>query len=176
MDGYGCRRGRGYLYANGDGGGCGRSFHCLSGDVTIKKLVAGDATVSAFGRNCAGGPGPTTNTLTIEAWVWPDGLQNPPDGIVFFRSADPNGGGTGLNFGWLNSSKIGYHWNNNSSTYNWTGGPTYVQNAWNHVALVIEPTKATIYLNGTTAYVNNVATDQPQRPMAARSDPLATAP
>ncbi len=95
----------------------------------------------------------STNTVTYEAWIFPDGTQASVAGIIFRRDG---GTATGLHIGYLNNSKIGYTWNDNSATYNWTGGPTYVLNQWNHVALVIEPTKATIYLNGVP-YVNIVA-------------------
>ena len=95
----------------------------------------------------------SSNTVTYEAWIYPNGTQPSAAGIIFRRDG---GSATGIDFGFSDPSKIGYHWNDNPATYFWTGGPTYIANQWNHVALVIEPTKATIYLNGVP-YVNNVA-------------------
>ncbi|MEZ4939683.1 MAG: SBBP repeat-containing protein [Saprospiraceae bacterium] len=99
-----------------------------------------------------------TNTLTIEAWVKPDGQQSPATGMVFNRSSPS--GACGLNFAWNSgnpNNKIGYHWAGSGGTWGWTGGPTYLPNEWNHIALVIEPAKATIYVtnsNGTSSAVN----------------------
>ncbi len=119
-----------------------------------------------FSDNCSANFTPelssisNTNTLTIEAWVKPNGQQNPATGIVFNRTS-PNGA-TGLNFAYNNATpntQIGYHWTDNAGTWNWSGGPTYVLNEWNHIALVIEPNKATIYVtnsNGTSSAVNAI--------------------
>jgi hypothetical protein len=95
----------------------------------------------------------TTNTLTIECWIKPNGPQGASDGIVYRRGvAVP----TGLAIGDADPTKIGYTWNNQSNTFSWSGGPVYNVNVWNHVALVIEPSQATIYLNGV-GYVNTVS-------------------
>ncbi|MBK9449666.1 MAG: HYR domain-containing protein [Bacteroidetes bacterium] len=94
----------------------------------------------------------TTNTLTIECWIKPNGPQSIGDGLVYRRGT---GVATGLSIGYVDPTRIGYNWNDNSNTHNWTGGPVYNLNVWNHVALVIEPGQATIYLNGV-GYVNAV--------------------
>jgi alpha-tubulin suppressor-like RCC1 family protein len=91
-----------------------------------------------------------SNNITLEAWIKPQGLQGEFDGIVFSRS-----GSTIAGFGIRANNEIEYHWNNDGLTYAWHSGAIAPPNEWSHVALVIEPTKATIYLNGV-AYVNNV--------------------
>lgn len=92
----------------------------------------------------------TTNTITLSAWINIPSTQPSNAGIIFSSS----GGATGINF--RSSNQIGYHYNNSSSTYNYSGGPTIPMNQWVHVALVTTPSNATIYVNGVP-YVNNVA-------------------
>jgi hypothetical protein len=136
------------IFANGP------TTFCNGGSVT---LTTGSTALSFNGSTQnANLPalGITTNTMTMEAWVYANGTQNAAAGLIFARGNTTLA--SGLGFGYANSTKIGYTWNNTGSTYNWTGGPTYPLNTWFHIALVIEPTKATIYLNGVP-YVNNVA-------------------
>lgn len=86
--------------------------------------------------------GITTNTITLSCWIKPNGIQMSYAGILFSGS----GGACGLNF--QSNNRIGYHWNDTPPSYNWGGGPTVPANVWSHLALVITPTSATIYLNG----------------------------
>ena len=129
---------------------------CKNGSVTLTASNT-KSTVQFNGSNQYANLAPlatTTNTLTMEAWVYANGTQNAAAGLIFARGATTPA--TGLDFAYLDKTKIGYHWNATAGSYNWTGGPTYPLNTWFHVALVIEPTKTTIYLNGVP-YVNNVA-------------------
>jgi alpha-tubulin suppressor-like RCC1 family protein len=91
-----------------------------------------------------------SNTLTMEAWIKPKGLQGDFDAIVFSRS-----GNTIAGFGMRANNEIEYHWNNDGLTYGWSSGAVALPDVWSHVALVIEPAKATIYLNGVP-HINNV--------------------
>lgn len=91
-----------------------------------------------------------TNSITLSAWIKPDGTQASFAGILFSAS----GLATGLNF--RNGNQIGYHYNDNAGTYNYAGGPTILANIWTHVALVTSANSATIYVNGVP-YINNVA-------------------
>jgi photosystem II stability/assembly factor-like uncharacterized protein len=84
----------------------------------------------------------STNTMTLSCWIKPSGVQTTSSGIIFSGS----GGASGLNFG--SNNQLGYHWNGNTGTYSWAGGPTIAAGQWSHVALTISPTNATIYLNG----------------------------
>ncbi len=85
--------------------------------------------------------------FTVTAWIKRNGNQNNNAAICFSR-----GGNTvaGLNFG--SANELRYHWNNNF--WNWNSGLVVPNNEWTHVALVVEPTRATLYLNGVPA-VNN---------------------
>jgi hypothetical protein len=84
----------------------------------------------------------TTNTMTMEAWVYANGAQFTYTGLIMTRKDASYA--SGLNFSATNT--LGYIWN--GAYWGWTGGPQITPNTWFHVALVIEPTKATIYLNG----------------------------
>ena len=89
-----------------------------------------------------------TNTVTLSAWIKPSMNQPNWAGLLFFR-----GGSTtcGLNFNGT-TNKLGYHWND--GFWSWNGGPLVPINEWSHVALVVSPNTATIYLNGI-AYTNS---------------------
>jgi len=97
-----------------------------------------------------------SNVLTITAWVNRNGTQNAWSGIFFDReSATANG----FHFGTTN--ELRYTWNNNANTYNWSSGLVVPNNQWTFVALVIEPTRARVYmvtngvLTGATNSVSN---------------------
>jgi hypothetical protein len=93
----------------------------------------------------APGFGISTDTATFSAWVNPRS-HVPLAGIVFNRSAD--GLATGLNL--ENDGQLGYHWNDASSTWSWSSGISVPLNQWSLVALVVEPTQATVHLfNGS---------------------------
>jgi photosystem II stability/assembly factor-like uncharacterized protein len=83
----------------------------------------------------------STNTMSISVWVKPQGIQVGYAGIVF----SPNDNATGVNF--RANNQLGYHWADGAGSYNWAG-PTAPADVWSHIVLVVEPTKATMYLNG----------------------------
>lgn len=81
------------------------------------------------------------NTVTIVAWIKPTGDQPDYAGIVFAR------GNTATGLDYTTEDQLGYHWNDDSATYNWRSGLYPVADQWNFVALVVEPTLGTIYLD-----------------------------
>ena len=97
-----------------------------------------------------------SNILTITAWVNPNGAQNPYSGIFFNRA---NTTVSGFHFGVTN--ELRYTWNNSSGTYSASSGLVPPAGVWTFVALVIEPTRARIYMttNGgaLSSWTNNVA-------------------
>ena len=101
----------------------------------------------------------STNTVTITAWIYPVGITADYAGVCFYRS-----GGTvaGINYGGSfgsNTGMIGYTWNNDQNTWNWTSGLTPPANQWSFVALAIEPSRAILYLansGGLQAATNNL--------------------
>jgi len=87
-----------------------------------------------------------SNTVTMSAWIKRNGAQNDWAGIMFSRA---NSTVAGLSI--LNSGELRYHWNADPSTYDWSSGLIVPENEWTFIALVIEPDKATIYMNDTSA-------------------------
>ena len=85
----------------------------------------------------------TTNTITVTAWIKPDGIQ--PDYSSIFMH---DGATAGFNF-LPGSNQIGYHWPNGA--WWWNSGLTAPAGQWSHVAMVADPTGITIYVNGKGA-------------------------
>ncbi|MEN6308737.1 MAG: LamG-like jellyroll fold domain-containing protein [Anaerohalosphaeraceae bacterium] len=84
-----------------------------------------------------------SNTVTITAWVNPSAIQSEYAAVFSSRYSGA------ANFNFKSNNSLGYHWNNNN--YNWNSNLTTPVGQWTFVALVIEPTRATIYTsNGTT--------------------------
>jgi hypothetical protein len=83
-----------------------------------------------------------TNQVTLSAWIKPEAVQPEWAGIAFFRGGSTT---TGLGFNG-NFLQLAYHYD--GGNWGWTGGPTVNPDEWNHVALVIFPDSAIIYLNG----------------------------
>jgi len=82
----------------------------------------------------------TTNTLTFTAWIKPDGIQ-PEYSAIFMH----DGATAGFNF-LPGSNRLGYHWP--GGQWWWDSGLTAPDGAWSHVAMVVEPTGVTLYVNG----------------------------
>ena len=93
-----------------------------------------------------------SNTVTISAWVKRYGNQPPFSGIVF------NSAFNGIYFG--NDNALNYEWNR-AGRWRWDTGLIVPDEEWTFVALVIEPTQATIYMkpdNGKLVSAKNTAT------------------
>jgi photosystem II stability/assembly factor-like uncharacterized protein len=86
----------------------------------------------------------STNTFTVSAWIKREGPQPANAGIFFTRGANSV---VGLNFG--NNNELRYHWND--QFWGWNSGLTVPDGEWTHVAMVVEPGRTTIYLNGVPA-------------------------
>ena len=93
-----------------------------------------------------------TNTVTISGWINASNAQEIAAGLVVCDSGSTYAGLTmDGSFGEL---ALGYVWNNDPNTYAWSptydaGLPELPNSAWAFVALVIEPTRAEIYLAST---------------------------
>lgn len=106
--------------------------------------IPGRALQTASGNNFAT-TGPvnlgTTQAITVSAWVKTSTVHSIYTGIVVANDMPS----TGLIL--LDDNQLGFMWNDNY--WNLTGGPTLpADGAWHQVALVIAPTRATIYLDG----------------------------
>lgn len=82
-----------------------------------------------------------SNSVTLMAWIKPIGTQNDWGGIVFSRS-----GNTTAGISIKSDNEIRYHWNN--SGWSFATGLHATDSVWTHVALVITPNSATVYVNG----------------------------
>lgn len=127
----------------------GTSSQTLQGFLTVTAecepdTVPGNALRLSTGDDWAVVPpfDDTFGELTLSAWIKPDGNQASYAGLVF----SSNSGATGFNF--RDNNQLGYHWRDESGTWGWAGGPTVTPDEWHHVALVITPTNATVYLDG----------------------------
>lgn len=92
-----------------------------------------------------------SNTVTISAWIKPNGTPNDWAAITFCR-----GGSTTVGLSLRNDFELRYHWDGGG--WNWSSGLYVPDNEWSHVALVITPTSRTVYLNGVAA-VHNTASN-----------------
>ncbi len=112
-----------------------------------------EVTIPAFNRS--------QSALTIVAWIKPNGTPDAYDGLVFCR-----GGNTVAGLDFQNDGQLGYHWNDTADTYGWASGLYPAQDQWNFVALVVEPSLGTIYLddgNGGGLQINeNAVTHAPE--------------
>jgi hypothetical protein len=98
----------------------------------------GYVTLPAFGQ--------FDGTMTIIAWIKPDAVQPDWAGLVYTRG----GGGSTSGLSYTTGGQLGYTWNDAAASYNWQSGLFPTAGQWNFMALVVEPTQATIYLdNGT---------------------------
>lgn len=88
-----------------------------------------------------------TNTVTMTAWINPQGLQVGGAGVVYTRSTNNMVCGIAYYdvFGGTNYT-LGYNWNDQPSAYFWHSGLDVPQNEWSFVALVISPTNAIEYV------------------------------
>lgn len=82
----------------------------------------------------------STNQLTISTWIKISGTQ-PEYSSIFMH----DGESAGFNF-LPNTNRLGYHWTNGA--YWWDSGLTVPTDTWTHVAMVVEPTGVTLYVNG----------------------------
>jgi hypothetical protein len=101
------------------------------------------------------------SNLTYTMWINPSGPVQNWTGLLM----DRGGAGEGLGFGGgvdgTGMSELAYTWNQNG-TANWNSDLYPPANMWSFVAMVIEPSKATLYLinaNGSHSATNTIAQD-----------------
>jgi hypothetical protein len=92
-----------------------------------------------------------SNTVTMSAWIKRNGTPNDWAGILYSRA---NSTVAGLHI--LATGELRYNWNDQATAWEWPSGLIVPDNEWTFIALVVEPDKATIYLNDTIA-VNTIA-------------------
>jgi hypothetical protein len=98
----------------------------------------------------------TTNTATFSAWVYSNANQNSYEAISFGRY----GGYAGLQTSGYATNMLTFAWTGASSEYFANTGLVIPNKKWTFVGVVITPTNATLYMNGST-YVQT-QTNSPQ--------------
>ena len=88
----------------------------------------------------------STNNFTLQFWVKPEAAQSDWAGLLLSRPDKT----VGLNI--TAGMELRYNWNGNE-WWNATG-LHLTANKWNHVAMVISPSTATVYLNGVAKSFN----------------------
>jgi outer membrane lipoprotein-sorting protein len=91
-----------------------------------------------------------SNTVTISAWIRRDGEQKEAyTGLVYCRDGNTtagfNLGGTGAP-DWKINDELAYNWNETQAAWDWHNGLIVPDNKWVFAALVVEPTRATLYM------------------------------
>jgi hypothetical protein len=126
----------------------------IVGDAQWTHGVQGGALALAGGA-CVNIPAlnVSTNTVTMTAWVKRDGSQTDWSGVLFKRE----GIATGMGFGPAN--ELRYHWTD--KYWDFATGIVPPNQEWFFMALVIEPTQGTLYLNGTDTFARNKAAHDP---------------
>ena len=81
-----------------------------------------------------------TNTISISAWIKPEGIQQAYTGIIFNDDIS-----AGFNF--TDNNQLGYHWNGGATHWTWESGLFVPADEWSYVAMVVSPTHITFYLN-----------------------------
>lgn len=91
-----------------------------------------------------------SNTVTMTAWIRQGAVQNEWAGIIF----DNTGHAAGLTAG--PAKELRYFWDGPVNNWSWSSGLTPPDDTWTFVALVIEPTKATLYMNDGSGFQSSV--------------------
>jgi hypothetical protein len=89
-----------------------------------------------------------TDTLTLLAWMNPVGDQRDSAGVIYTLSS--NQMVAGLNYFWVTNSttgvhSIGYNWRDQNDIF-WDSAFSPPPGQWSLVALIVEPTRAGIYI------------------------------
>jgi hypothetical protein len=102
-----------------------------------------------------------TNTVTFAAWVYPVGAQSEDVGIFWTRSGTVAGIGYGGSFAG-NAGQLIYCWNNaDQTTWGFQSGLFIPSDQWSFLAVVIEPTRATLYLGSAGGTLTNAINNVP---------------
>lgn len=88
----------------------------------------------------------TTQTITVTAWIKPNGIQKEYSGIWM-----NDGTAAGLNFR-ENNNTLAYHWP--GGHWYWDSNLTVPSGQWSYVAMVAKPGSVTLYVNGIPATHN----------------------
>ncbi|MHC4367408.1 MAG: LamG domain-containing protein [Planctomycetota bacterium] len=85
---------------------------------------------------------------TMAGWIKPNGPQTDWASFIMTR-----GVASGFN---ILGYQLAYHWNDTSDSWSYRGGDMIAEDDWTFCAVVIEPDKATFYVNGEAGSVNTI--------------------
>jgi hypothetical protein len=98
--------------------------------------------------------GIVTNELTISAWLKRSGSQFIFAGVLIVPGANDFNAMTGMQFGstpnWNPTNTINYVWESMESTWGWDTELLVPESLWTFAAVVVEPTKATVWMHDGT--------------------------
>ena len=72
-------------------------------------------------------------TATFIAWVNPSQTQGSYTGVIFNRYGNSGSAAYATGLDLYTSNSVGYHWNDNASTYNWNSGLYVPNNVWSMI-------------------------------------------
>jgi hypothetical protein len=104
-----------------------------------------------------------TGEATILAWMKTPAAHPNYAGVVFNRG-DGNSTITGLDPKGANSFQLGYHWNNDSTSYTYVSGLLVEQEKWNLVAMVGSSEGVRLYRGNSTGSLDSVFNAVPCAP------------
>jgi len=102
------------------------------------------------------------STATFIAWVNSSQTQADYTNILMSRNGmgSATNYATGMNIAPGGNNNLGYHWNDNGSTYGWDSGLSVPNNAWSMIAVTVSSTAAIGYLcksSGITTATNTTS-------------------
>ncbi|MEI7736376.1 MAG: LamG-like jellyroll fold domain-containing protein [Ferruginibacter sp.] len=83
---------------------------------------------------------PATNNFTISGWIKPTGILGEQSSILAWDNGY-------LYLGQSADNQLEYVWNSGDAATTWSSGLFVPADKWSFIAMVIEPVKATLYLN-----------------------------
>lgn len=119
-------------------------FELANKAVTISATTPGSVRCAPLNLN--------TNTVTMTAWVKPNGAQNPYAGIAFQWANVPGLTYSGLMAGKDGGLQLGYTWNSTASTYDFPSTITLTDAQWQFIAVAVSPGSATLCSHDGTTF------------------------
>ena len=146
-----------YLFA-ATNGVAGPQSPAFTGFSTTNKAV--QITTNTPGSNTPGSVRTAplainTNTVTMTAWIKPNGAQNPYAGI-FMAGSDHDATYSGLNITSNGGFQIGYTWGGDPLTFDFPSTVTVPDGQWSFVAVTVSSTQAVIYAHDGTTFQTNI--------------------
>ena len=86
---------------------------------------------------------------TMAGWIKPNGPQADWSSFIMTR-----GVASGFN---ILGYQLAYHWNDTADSWGYRGGDMIAEDDWTFCAVVVEPDKATFYINGLAGSVNEIS-------------------